>query len=154
MNDCCTLPLLWVAFSLSWDYCATIVQFGPLTFDLPVQVPSGNVQVPLFIELPGSSPQLLRVSTVTEFVGDVKEAIIVKFKLDIAPQYLQLFKLGDDDSRIVLDSSQTLTGAGLCAGTKLEVKIAGQGPPPAPADSRCKGRGHPGPPAGACVAVL
>ena len=79
------------------------------------------------IALPGvSAPQLLRVTSDCEFVGDVTGALIAIFKQleGIKPDQVRLFKLGDEDSsRVLLDSSQTLSEAGICTGTKLAVVI-------------------------------
>ena len=58
------------------------------------------------------------------YVGQVIDAIIVKFKMDAAPQQLQLSKLGDDgSSRILLKPTQTLSEAGIIASTRLVVEL-------------------------------
>ena len=85
------------------------------------QVPSGPIS--LNVQLPGiTSCEVLDVTG--PLVGHVKDAIIVKFKLDAPPQQLQLFKIGKDGSRTLLDPTQTLTEAGIKAGDTLEVVIS------------------------------
>ena len=60
-----------------------------------------------------------------QFVWQVIDAIIAKFKLDITPQQLLLFKLGDDGvSRTLLHPMQTMNEAGILAGTKLVAIVA------------------------------
>jgi hypothetical protein len=81
----------------------------------------------LSVKLPGSSTvELLRVSReATEYVGDLKDVIIAKFKkrfVDVDPDELQLIKL-DGSRRIALSPAQTLIDAGVCAGTELAVEI-------------------------------
>jgi hypothetical protein len=81
----------------------------------------------LSVKLPGSSTvELLRVSReATEYVGDLKDVIIVKFKkrfVDVDPDELQLIKL-DGSRRIALSPAQTLIDAGVCAGTELAVEV-------------------------------
>lgn len=87
--------------------------------------------IALSITLPGvSAPQLLRVTSDCEFVGDVTGALIAMFKQleGIKPDQVRLFKLGDDySSRTLLDSTKTLGEAGIRTGTKLAVVIIGYG---------------------------
>jgi hypothetical protein len=78
----------------------------------------------VFIQLPRvDKPQFLLARG--EYVGQVIDAIVTKFKLDIAPQQLQLFKLGIDgsSSRTMLGPTQLLTEVGLRTGTQLAVEF-------------------------------
>jgi hypothetical protein len=87
-----------------------------------VQAPSGLVA--LFIQLPGSTT-LEVMDTAGPYVGHIKDAIIAKFKRfrDLDPSDLLLFKLGDAGSRTPLNPTQTLSEAGIGAGTKLGVEL-------------------------------
>jgi hypothetical protein len=83
--------------------------------------------IPVFIQLPGNCTfEVIDVAGPLVLVGQLKDAVIAKFKLDSAPQQLQLFKLNGSSSSL-LAPSQTLAEAGLLAGTKLAVAIVGQG---------------------------
>jgi hypothetical protein len=90
----------------------------------------------LFILLPGSSIfQMARVSQ-AEFVGDVIDAIIVKFKLNAPPQQLRLFKVGDDGScGTSLLPTQTLKEAGLLAKGPIKLVVELQAAAHAPTSS-------------------
>ena len=87
---------------------------------------------PFFITLPGVlKPQLLRAKGHWQFVGDVIDAAIAKFKLNVAPQQLRLFKL-DGGVRTLLDPVQTLGEAGIQAGAELAVEVIPSQAPFAP----------------------
>lgn len=81
---------------------------------------------PLCIRLPGfSTAVLLRPQWESmEYVGDLVEAIISRFKKleGFKTDELQLFKL-DGTSRTLLDATQTLSDAGVGAGTTLSVEL-------------------------------
>ena len=86
----------------------------------------------LLVKLPGcSDSELLRVSLEeAERVGDVKDAIIAKFKQHLAgvdPVQLKLFKLEGCNSVKLLDPTQTLSAARICADTTLLVRFASPG---------------------------
>ena len=84
-------------------------------------VQGSNSSIPLFIKLPGiETVQFLLAEGL--YVGQVIKAIIVEFKLDTAPQQLQLFKL-EGSSRTQLDPTQTLAEAGIHTGTRLGVEL-------------------------------
>lgn len=76
-------------------------------------------------------PQLLLAKGHWQFVGEVIDAVIVKFKLDVAPQQLRLFKL-DGGVRTLLDPVQTLGEAGIQAGAELAVEVITSQAPLAP----------------------
>ena len=76
--------------------------------------------ITLYIQLPGYT-NFEGIDFNGVRVHHLKDAIIAKFKLDVAPQLLQLFKLHDDGSRTLLDPMQTLSEAGLRSDTKLSV---------------------------------
>ena len=88
-----------------------------------VQAPGGLIT--LFIQLPDSTT-LEVMDTAGPYIGHVKDAIIAEFKLDAAPQQLRLFRLGDasSGSRTSLDPPQSLSEAGIVAGTKLAVELS------------------------------
>lgn len=83
----------------------------------------------LSVKLPGSSiAELLRVRAAnTECVGDLKEAIIKKFKRfkGLDPSELQLFKL-DSSSRTLLEPMQMLSEASVHIGVDLAVELTAQ----------------------------
>ena len=93
-----------------------------LRADFAAQLKSGPI--PVSVRLPGVvMPQGLFAEG--QFVWQVIDAIIAKFKLDITPQQLLLFKLGDDGvSRTLLHPMQTMNEAGILAGTKLVAIVA------------------------------
>jgi hypothetical protein len=93
--------------------------------------PSGPITV--FIRLPNvSSFECIRIDS-SAFIGDIKSAILLNFKLDTTPQLMRVLKLGNNggNSRL-LDSTQTLAEAGIQAGTKLVVELLPPPPPPPP----------------------
>ena len=61
------------------------------------------------------------IDTAGPRVGHVKDAIIAKFRLDAAPQQLQLYRL-NGSSRAPLDPALTLCEAAVHDGTKLAVE--------------------------------
>ena len=78
----------------------------------------------LHILLPGCTSYEV-LDTVGPLVGHVKKAIMTEFSnrfYDVDPDQLQLFKLGDNGCRILLDSTLTMGHAGLRTGTKLAVE--------------------------------
>ena len=76
----------------------------------------------MFVQLPGvQKPQFLLAKG--QYMGEVIDAIIAKFKLDFTPQQLVIFKL-QHSCRTILDFTQTLNDAGVHAGTKLVVELA------------------------------
>jgi hypothetical protein len=94
----------------------------------------------LSVKLPGSDTyELLRVphEDIEWCVGDLKDVIITKFKLDVTPQQLQLFVV-DNLSQVIGDHpltqrlgpaqsanpTHTLSEAGIGMGTKLVVDLA------------------------------
>lgn len=83
----------------------------------------------LSINLPGfDAAESLRVPREQmECVGDLKKAIISEFRLDVAPQQMQLFKL-NGATRTRLDPTQTLRKAGVVTAAVLEVEVAVQAP--------------------------
>lgn len=87
-----------------------------------VALPASSGLITVFIQLPGSSNSEV-IDTTGQYVGQLKKAIIAEFKLDAAPQQLQLFKLGGDGSRTLLDPTHTLTDADIVTQTKLVVEL-------------------------------
>ena len=91
-----------------------------------MQVSSGPI--PLFVQLPGGvEPQFLLAEVL--YVGQVIDAIIAKFKHSFSgvdPSNVRLDKL-DGGCRTLLYPTQTLSEAGINAGSTLAVVIVGQG---------------------------
>ena len=94
---------------------------------LPLQLPS--VYTPLLIQLPASgssSFEVIRVgATSSAYIGDVKDAIVAKFKQRFSCDQLQLFKLDDKGCCIgeALQPIQTLAEAGLLSATGAPIKL-------------------------------
>ena len=89
---------------------------------------------PFFITLPGVlKPQLLRAKGHWQFVGEVIDAAIVKFKQlkGIKADEILLFKL-DGGVRTLVDPVQTLGEAGIQAGAELAVEFITSKAPLAP----------------------
>ena len=91
-----------------------------------MQVSSGPI--PLFIQLPGVvQPQFLLAEGL--YVGQVIRAIIAEFKKlfsGVDPNNVLMYKL-DGGCRTPLYPTQTLSEAGINAGSTLVVAIVGQG---------------------------
>lgn len=80
----------------------------------------------LSVRLPGVvMPQYLLAKG--HYVGQVIDAVIAKFKLDTAPQNLQLLKL-DGSIRTPLVPTQTLSEADVTANSEVEVEVIAQVP--------------------------
>ena len=80
----------------------------------------------LFVHLPGSiSSEVIDIKDRDTHVFHIKKAVVEAFKRfkDFDASELQLFKL-DGGNRILLNSSQTLSEAGVQAGTTLVVELA------------------------------
>jgi hypothetical protein len=96
-----------------------------LPLSLAEQVPSGPITV--FVQLPGSNTCEV-IDTTGPLVGHLKKAIIAEFKLDVAPQQLQLFKLDDkgsssSSSSKALEPTLTLAEADLLSATGGPIKL-------------------------------
>lgn len=104
-----------------------LVQPFPSFPPTPSYLQVSRVPLRLFVALPGHcNAELLRVlRKETECVGDLKTLIITEYRLDIAPQHLQVLKL-DGSRRILLHSAQTLVEAGIDMDTKLVVEFTAQ----------------------------
>lgn len=91
-----------------------------------MQVPSKTI--PLFIQLPGrNTTVLLRAPCENvQYVGDLIKAAIAEFSRlnGFKAEELLLFKI-DGSSRTLLDGRQTLSEAGVNAGTTLSVELLG-----------------------------
>lgn len=79
-------------------------------------------QITVLVRLSPAGP-LEVVDTSGPRVGHLKDDIIAKFKLDTAPQQVQLFKL-DGNIRILLNPAQMLFDTGVNDGTELDVEFA------------------------------
>lgn len=89
-----------------------------------LQIPGSSLL--LYVTLPGSSTvELLRVPLeATEYVGDLKDAIITKFNKPGGYKADQLHLINVDGShRTVLRPTQTLSDAGVRGGTELAVEF-------------------------------
>ena len=67
-------------------------------------------------------------------VGDLKKAIIMELKLDVAPNRVRLLREVESGAPVPLDSCEKLAtqGVGECAKVLVEVEV--MAPPPAPAE--------------------
>lgn len=83
--------------------------------------------IPLSILLPGKSTAMLLRSPYenVQYVGDLIKTVIAEFKRleGFKADELQLFKI-DGSSRTLLTALQTLSEAGVNAGTTLSVELA------------------------------
>jgi hypothetical protein len=78
----------------------------------------------LFIKLPDNDfPELLKVPG-SHCVGEIKDDIIAKFKLDVAPQHMQLTKKDDGTP---LNPTHDLSVAGISTGATLVVHLTAAG---------------------------
>ena len=84
--------------------------------------------IPLFIQLPGRNTAMLLRSPCehVQYVGDVIKAAIAEFKRlkGVKADELLLYKI-EGSSRILLVAGQTLSDAGVNAGTTLSVEFEG-----------------------------
>ena len=101
-------------------YPATLFVFSWL----PNQVPGTSLC--LSVVLPGNnSAELLRVPQEEDWrVGDIKKAVVADFSqlIGLKADQVQLFRV-NGDARIPLDPTDTLSDAGIHAGTKLAVEL-------------------------------
>lgn len=98
--------------------------FSPQNYYLALQ--SHDRRMILFVHLPGSiSSEVIEITDRDTHVFHIKKAIVEAFKRfkDSDASDLHLLKL-DGSSHILLNSSQTMSEAGVHAGTTLVVELA------------------------------